>query len=123
MKLFFSTLVIAFFYLCPLQSFAQKTYASIEKNVNLRAKHLFHDLNTTRDTLILRSDKKLMYVYAISEDQKRIVNGNINAYNFEVPLDNLHQGKHVFVVGQSPLNIVFIVRVYKDRKIVVLMED
>ena len=122
MKSNIATLVLAFFCLSTFQSFAQKTYASIEKNVNLRAKHLFHDLNSTKDTLILSSSKKLMYVYAIKKDKKLIVNNNINAYTYEVPLDTLTQGKHLFVVGQSPLNIVFIVRVYKDNKIAIFME-
>lgn len=94
--------------------FAQESYATIEKNVNVDAKHLFHDLNKTKDTLVLKSDKKINYFYSINKDYKREVNYYVDTYEYKLPLTDLSKGRHVFVVGQSPLKIVFVVRVLKE---------
>ena len=44
---------------------AQSTFATIIKNVNVRAKGVKHSLNATKDTLLLESDKKINYVYVL----------------------------------------------------------
>jgi len=93
---------------------AQKSFATIEKNVNIDAKSLFHDLNKTKDTLLLKSDKKITYVYSINKDHKRELNYYINKTTCELPLNNLSKGRHVLVVGQPGLKIVFVNRVLKD---------
>ncbi len=123
MKIYISALILAFFCLHSFQASAQTTHATIEKNLNSRAKHLFHDLNTTKDTLILKSDKKIKYVYAINKDKELEVSQFIDGFNYEVPLHNLSEGKHLFVVEQLPLKIVFIVRIYKSRKVAILIQD
>jgi len=90
---------------------AQEDFATIEKNTNVDASHLFHDLNKTKDTLLLKSDKKITYVYSINKDLKREVNYYLGKHAFKVPLTNLSKGRHVFVIGLSPLKIVFVIRV------------
>ncbi|MGM5470682.1 hypothetical protein ACS386_10420 [Flavobacteriaceae bacterium LMO-SS05] len=97
---------------------AQDAFASLEKNVNFRASGLIQELNATKDTLILKSDKKMSYVYAINQEYKREIDDYAGAYLYKVPLTNLSKGKHVFVVSISPLKIVFVVRVLKDRPVI-----
>ena len=95
----------------------KKDFALIEKNVNTTASDLFHDLNKTKDTLILNSgDKRIRNVYSINTNYKRETQEYINASSAKVPLTHLTKGKHIFVVEQVPLKIVFVVRVLHDRK-------
>ncbi len=95
---------------------AQEKFASIEKNVNASANNLFHDLNKTKDTLILRGNKNIRYVYSINKSYKRETNQLINANSAKIPLTHLTKGKHVFVVEQTPLKIVFVIKVFGDKK-------
>jgi len=95
----------------------KKDFALIEKNVNITAGDLFHDLNTTKDTLILNSgDKRIRNVYSINTNYKRETQEYINANSAKVPLTHLSKGKHIFVVEQVPLKIVFVIRVLQDPK-------
>lgn len=94
---------------------AQDAFASLEKNVNFRASGLVQELNATKDTLILKSDKTMGYVYAINQEYQREVDAYAGTNLYKVPLTNLSKGKHVFVVSISPLKIVFVVRVLKDH--------
>ena len=103
--------------------YAQERFATIEKNVNFRASNLFHGLNKTRDTLLLKSDKEINYVYSINKDNNREIDYHVNANSFKVPLKNLSKGKHVFSVVQAPLLIVFVVHVFKDSPPIIVMED
>lgn len=97
---------------------AQDDFAILEKNVNVRASGLIHKLNKTKDTLLLSSDKKINKVYSINMDYVREVDTYINKKTFKVPLNNLSKGKHVFVVVQSPMRIVFVVKILKDGSMV-----
>ena len=94
---------------------AQDAFASLEKNHNFRANGLIEELNATKDTLILRSDKKMTYVYSINQEYQREIDTYAGDTYFKVPLTHLSKGKHVFVVSVSPLKIVFVVRILKDR--------
>ena len=94
---------------------AQSTFATIIKNVNVRAKGVKHSLNATKDTLLLESDKKINYVYAINRDYKKELYDFIDDNSYKVPLSHLKSGKYTFVVGQSPLKIVFAVYVYRNE--------
>ena len=114
MRKYLSTLAIAFFCLLHLPTNAQDSYATIEKNVNVRANNLFHDLNKTKDTLLLKSDKKINYVYSLNSTLEREVFSFIDDTSYKIPLNKLSKGKHTFVVGQSPLKIVFVVRVNQE---------
>jgi len=93
---------------------AQDPFATLEKNYNFRASGLIEELNETKDTLILKSDKKMSYVYSINEEYKREIDTYAGTDYFRVPLNGLSKGKHVFVVSVSPLKIVFVVKVHKD---------
>ena len=105
-------LVLIFLLSATLQ--AQEHYAKLEKNRNIQAKGLIHQLNKTRDTLILKSDKKINYLYSINKDYGRELDFLVDATSYKLPLNKLTKGKHVFVVAQSPMRIVFVVRVLKD---------
>ena len=94
---------------------AQDNFAKIERNVNFRANGLVHKLNASKDTLILKSDKKIRYVYSINKNYKREIDLYAGANEYEVPLNKLSKGKHVFVVVQSPLRIIFVIKVLKDH--------
>jgi hypothetical protein len=94
---------------------AQEKFASIKKNVNNSANNLYHDLNKTKDTLILSGNKNIRYVYSINKLYKRETNQLINANSAKIPLTHLTKGKHVFVVEQTPLKIVFVIKVLKDK--------
>ena len=98
------------------KTFAQKGFALIEKNKHRSAKELFHDLNETKDTLILNGEKRIRYVYSINQSYKRETQELINANSAKVALNHLSKGKHVFVVEQVPLKIVFVVRVLEDTR-------
>uniref|UniRef100_UPI00404906FC hypothetical protein n=2 Tax=Gelidibacter sp. TaxID=2018083 RepID=UPI00404906FC len=93
---------------------AQKTYAVLEKNVNPGAKDLIHELNITKDTLLLKSHKPISYVYAINSKYAREIDKYIFENTFKVSLTGLSQGKHLFVVGQDHKKIVFVVKIFKD---------
>ena len=95
--------------------YAQNDFALLEKNVNVRANGLIHRLNKTKDTLLLSSYKKINRVYSVNMDYEREVQANINATSYKIPLSNLSKGKHVFVVVQSPLRIVFVIKILNDE--------
>ncbi len=100
--------------LSALPGQAQDDYARIDKNRNVQAKDLYHDLNKTKDTLILKSNKKISYLYSINKDYSRELDFYIDTTAYQLPLNKLSKGKHVFVAVQSPLRIVFVVHVLRD---------
>lgn len=113
-KLLTSLFIVAFGF--GIQSVvAQSTFATIIKNVNVRAKGVKHSLNATKDTLLLESNKKINYVYAINRDYKKELYDFIDDKSYKVPLSNLKSGKYTFVVGQSPVRIVFAVYVNRNE--------
>jgi hypothetical protein len=93
---------------------AQTYYAKLEKNRNIQAKDLVHQLNDTRDTLILKSTKKINYLYTINKSYGREYDLYINSNSYKLPLNKLSKGKHVMVAVQSPKRIVFVVHVYGE---------
>lgn len=123
MKKYFLVLFIASSNLLFQDLYAQERFATIEKNVNYRASNLFHSLNKTKDTLLLKSDKEIDYVYSINKHNQREIDHYINANFFKVPLENLSIGKHVFSVLQAPLLIVFVVHIFKDSPPIVVMDE
>lgn len=94
---------------------AQSIFGTIVKNVNVRAKGVKHYLNPTKDTLFLESDRKINYVYAINREYKKELYDFIDDKNYKIPLSQLNSGKYTFVVGQSPLKIVFSVHVSRKE--------
>ena len=89
----------------------------IEKNSNISASNIFHDLNQTKDTLVLHSDKPITYVYSINSEYKREIDSYINKKEFKLPLSELSKGKHVLVVSQSSKKIVFVLHIYDSKNL------
>ncbi len=123
MKTYLFLFLTASFLISFQNSNAQDNFALIEKNANIQANGLFHDLNKTRDTLLLRSNKKINYVYSINKSVKREVSYTVNSKSFKVPLKGLSKGKHVFVAVLSPLRIVFVIRILQDSKIEISLKE
>ena len=105
-------LVIVFFYSIALK--AQNHYSKLEKNRNIQAKGLIHELNHSGDTLILKSDKKINYLYSINKDNSRDLDFNINSNSYKLPLNKFSLGRHVIVAVQSPKRFVFVVKILKE---------
>ena len=111
--------LVTFFY--SLQ--AQNHFAVLEKNVNIRAKGLTHKLNATKDTLLLESKTIINKVYAVNMNYKREVDLNVRETSVKIPLKKLSKGKHVFVAVQSPVRIVFVVKILRDDSVLLAMEE
>ena len=107
-------LVIILLFLLGFTLQAQEHFAKLEKNRNIQAKDLIHELNETRDTLILKSEKKIDYLYSINKDNRRDFDIYVNTTSYKLPLNQLPKGKHVLVAVQSPIRIVFVVKILKD---------
>ena len=93
-------------------SYSQDKFAIIEKNTNLVAKDLYHDLNETQDSLILRSKGAMHHVYSISRQNKREIDQSIFSDEIRIPLKGLSSGKHVFAVSYMQKKILFVIRIY-----------
>lgn len=120
MKTTYTTLLIICLLLSISTTFAQTSYAKIEKNYNVRASSLTHELNTTKDTLYLKSVSKITQVYSINSKYKREIDVYLNTNNYKLPLNNLTVGKHLLVVGESPKKIVFVIRIFESKDLVSL---
>jgi hypothetical protein len=64
-------LVLVLLVLLSVTLQAQEPYAKFEKNRTIQAAGLIHKLNKTQDTLILQSDKKIIYLYSVNKDDAR----------------------------------------------------
>ncbi|WP_179020514.1 hypothetical protein [Winogradskyella forsetii] len=108
-------LVIILLFLLGFTLQAQdQPFAKLEKNRNVQAKGLIHQLNTTKDTLILKSDKIINSLYTINKTYTRELDFEIDSTAYKLPLNKLTKGKHVVVARQSPMQIVFVVVILKD---------
>lgn len=106
------TVVLVFIFNFWFQSFiAQEDYATIRKNINVNAKDLMHDLCQTKDTLILKSNTKIDYVYTINRHSKREMDTYVRDNSLKIPLNKFTKGRQVFVVEQNKMNIVFVVHI------------
>mgnify|MGYP000944109551 CR=1 FL=1 len=117
------TLLVAFFCLSNSQLFAQHDFAKIEKNINVLASGLYHDLNATKDTLVLKSNTKISNIFTIHNKMKYNINRSVYASDYKVALRDLDLGKHIFVVNQDSLKIVFVVRIYGEEPTIVASND
>ena len=105
-------LLFAMICLFASPSYSQDKFAIIEKNTNLVAKDLYHDLNETQDSLILRSKGSMHHVYSISRQNKREIDQSIFSDEVRIPLKGLSSGKHVFAVSYMQKKILFVIRIY-----------
>lgn len=113
-------LLASFFGLAFQKLISQNQFAILEKNHNEGAKDLVHELNASNDTLMLKCNKTIDYVYAINSEYKREIDFYNNTNNLSIPLKQLTKGKHVFVVSHSKKQIVFVVRVLSDHRTLAL---
>ena len=112
--LLFLTFIIGWLGCQPL--FSQDRKVTLRKNLNIQAKNLHHSLNPTQDTLLLSStSSKINYVYTINRQYKREVNTFIDDTDCKLALNKLSTGKHVVVVGQNGLKIVFVIEIEEDN--------
>lgn len=95
-------------------SHAQAEFAFIKKNINVLANDLYHDLNETKDTLILKSTNKMYRVYTAGFHSGTI-DQHMIATEFKVPLNLFERGKYVFCVDQLRYKIVFTVFILKGQ--------
>jgi len=95
-------------------SFSQNGLAIIRKNKNITASGLYHDLNKSNDTLILKSDKKINYLYTANKTKEKEVNVRVDSNSYKLPLNKLKKGRNVLVAIQSPLRIVFVVNILEE---------
>lgn len=123
MKYNYLKIIIFLFVLSFQNVYTQEDFAVIKKNFNSRASGLSHNLNKTKDTLILKSPSKISYVYSINRDYKREIDSYIFDNEHKVPLTSLSHGKHVFVVGHQNMKIVFSVFINKEYAITIPKEE
>lgn len=102
---------------------AQTSFAKIEKNYNVSAKSLSHELNLTKDTLLLKSERIITHVYSINSDYKREIDVYLDTNTYKLPLTNLSKGKHLLVVGESPKKIVFVIRIMESSDTALSLEQ
>ena len=118
MKNFTRTLIVILLTLASCSVFSQVEYARLDKNRNPQVEGFYHELNTTKDTLVLKSERKINYLYSIDKSQKRDLNLLVDAKSYKLPLNKLGKGKHVFVAIQSPLRIVFVVHMLEEIPVI-----
>ncbi|MFD2552466.1 hypothetical protein ACFSQP_11620 [Bizionia sediminis] len=98
------------FFMLEQSVFGQTSYtAKIVKNTNISARTLVHELNTTKDTLLLASNSQINHIYSINEDFKREIDMHPFKKQYKLPLANFTKGKHVLVVSQDAKKIIFVV--------------
>lgn len=94
--------------------FSQKRKVTLRKNKNIQANKLKHFLNDAKDSLVLESSEKIDYIYTISRQYKREVNAYIFSKSYTLDTNRLSAGKHVVVVGQNGMKIVFVLYIEQD---------
>ena len=94
--------------------FSQKRKVTLRKNKNIQANKLKHFLNDAKDSLVLESSEKIDYIYTISRQYKREVNAYIFSKSYTLDTNRLSAGKHVVVVGQNGMKIVFVLYIAQD---------
>ena len=88
--------------------------AKLIKNRNIQASGLYHDFNKTKDSLVLKSDKKINYLYTANHNDDAKLSVLIDSNSYKLPLHKLKKGRNVLVAIQSPLKIVFVVEVEEE---------
>ncbi|SDB47858.1 hypothetical protein SAMN03097699_1596 [Flavobacteriaceae bacterium MAR_2010_188] len=94
---------------------AQSNFAILEKNLNFRASDLIHELNETKDSLILKGSDKIRYVYSINDKYLREIDTYAGRKDFKVAINGLSPGKHVMVVSHLAKLVVFVLKVIRDE--------
>ena len=77
---------------------------------------MYHDLNSTQDTLVLQCPELIRRVYTIG-DSAGLIDYQVDKNEFNVPLNKLEKGRHVFVVDRTRHKIVFQIEILQTRRI------
>ena len=88
--------------------------AKLIKNRNIQAAGLYHEFNKTKDSLVLKSDKKINYLYTANHNDDGKLSVLVDSNSYKLPLHKLKKGRNVLVAIQSPLKIVFVVEVEEE---------
>ena len=86
--------------------------ATLLKNYNPKVRELKHNLNYAGDTLILASEKTILKVDIFNEDYEKLV--VIEAFNAQIPLRDLPEGKFVVEVKLVDKVILMDIIKYND---------
>lgn len=106
-KIWFTWLLTAVFVVLPSSVvLSQDDYASLRKNINYRARILKHDLNKTKDTLILSCPQRMYKLYSVGSSKQRI-SETIDGFEYRLPLKQYKKGKYLMVTQLNGLKIVF----------------
>jgi len=66
---------------------------TLQKNTNPKAKELTHNLNSTKDSLLLGCDTKILKVEIFNEDYEKIV--VVEDFKIQISLEDISEGKFV----------------------------
>ena len=99
-------LLAVFLPLSSITAIAQEDFASLRKNVNYRAKMLHHELNASKDTLILRSPNRMYRLYSVG-DCKSKIDEKIDDFEYRFPLRQLKIGRYLMVTQFNGVKVVF----------------
>ena len=118
MKINHRTLVLLFILpvFCSIHSYGQDKLFTLEKNRNVLANDLVHTLNRTKDSLLLRSNQKIHYIYSINRENEKEINQFVDAHEALIPLNDLSSGKHVIAVSLEQKKILFVVWVHDPNE-------
>ncbi|MUU78880.1 hypothetical protein [Winogradskyella endarachnes] len=100
------TLLITF---STLNGFSQKI--TLVKNTHPQAKELKHNLNKTKDSLILECDKKIIEVDFFNEDFEKTV--LVNDLKTKISLEDMPQGK--FIIEAKLTNKIILIDLIKHE--------
>jgi len=115
MRNFLLTILFAISKIFVHNSYAQEKIAIVEKNNNVLAKDLSHELNASKDTLVLRSKHRMHYVYSVNSKNEREIDEFVEDVKINIPINRLSSGKHLFAVSYMQRKIIFVVRVYDPK--------
>ena len=99
--------VFIFLLLMSCGVYAQKTYTTIKKNVNLTASNFTHQLTTTQDSLVLESDVPFNKVRFLNGNYKKSIEFSGGVYKSKIPLNDLPLGQYTVLFYDVNKIIVF----------------
>ena len=105
------------FVFCSISIFSQSEFARIEKNKNIFANELSHELNASKDTLLLKSPSKIFHVQTINSKYEKELSVYEDETEVQIPLSKLSKGRHVVVVDLNPKKVVFAIQILESNSL------
>ncbi|MGB6268890.1 MAG: hypothetical protein WBF67_07765, partial [Olleya sp.] len=100
----FNILLITLFF--STFAFAQK-FTTINKNLNSSANGFKHDLNSSGDSIIMKSDKQIYRISFLSHKQKESVEIDLGSLEANIPLYHFEEGRYTVEVYREDMIIDF----------------